>query len=89
MLFSSVCKNISFNCAKLFANNTFLDNPNINLLTPAENLLNVVFLFSNCFSISTYLTIGPAINCGNKDIYSANFNNDFCTSAFPLYKSIR
>ena len=35
-------------------------------------------------SIVSYLTIGPAINCGNNVIYSPNLKMFFCTFTFPL-----
>ena len=39
-------------------------------------------------SISVYLTIGPAISCGNMEMYSPRKNGFFCTCAWPRYTSI-
>ena len=46
------------------ASNTFLDSPIINLLTPDANISKLCFRVFSSFSIVSYLTIGPAINCG-------------------------
>ena len=70
------------NSPKTLANNTFFDNPITNLFTPSENVLYVVFLFDSSFSTVEYLTIGPAINCGNSVTYNANLKIFFCQSNF-------
>ena len=43
----------------------FFPKPIINLRIPAAAKSILCSLFCSCFSTSTYLTIGPAINCGN------------------------
>ena len=56
--------------ATLFAIITFLPSPIIKRLNPSVNFCKVTFLLDNCFSIVSYLTIGPAISCGNNAIYA-------------------
>ena len=64
-------------CPNTSAINTFFPKPIINLLTPSPNFSNVYVLSSSCFSIVVYLTIGPAINCGNNETYIASFKRFF------------
>mgnify|MGYP003304864413 CR=1 FL=1 len=68
----SATKNAA-NSPRTFASNTFLDKPITKRFTPSENVLYVVFLLDSSFSTVEYLTIGPAINCGNRAIYVHNF----------------
>ena len=54
----------------------------IDLLAPYAKFSKLCFLSVSSFSIVSYLTIGPAINCGNKEIYVAKFKKFFCTFTF-------
>ena len=69
----SVIKMWSAMIARLFAMTTFLNNPLINLKLPSIVLSNVILLLLNWLAISWYLTMGPAISCGKKDINKPNF----------------
>lgn len=48
--------------------NYLLASPRIKYMAPCPNLVRFINLCSNCSSISTYRTIGPAISCGNIEI---------------------
>ena len=62
--------------------------PTINLAKPSTKSFNVSFRFNISLATVSYLTIGPAINCGKKEIYNPTFKIFFCTCPFSLYTSI-
>ena len=38
--------------------------------------------------MSRYLTMGPAMSCGNSEMYSAKDSRFFWTRIFPVYRSM-
>ena len=72
-LFSSVDENLLQNSPNIFAISTFFASPITNLLAPYAKFSKLCFLLESSSSIVSYLTIGPAISCGNKATYVAKF----------------
>ncbi len=73
--------------ATLLAINIFFPNPFINRQNPKLKSSIVVVLLFISFSIVSYLTIGPAINWGNIEIYNNKLKKFFCTLALFITMS--
>ncbi len=68
---------------------TFLEKPTKTCPKPIVNSCQSnLWSLRNCGNKSLALTIGPATNCGKKEIYVAKVMKSGSTSIFRLYRSI-
>ena len=65
--------------ATWLAMSTFLPRPAMNRAQPAAKSSQLSCRWSICSATVSYLTMGPAMSWGKKEMYSPTFRGDFCT----------
>ena len=82
-------KIVSAVTANVSASSTFLANPVTNRITPWNTMVSEIDRWSSAAATSRYRTIGPAMSCGNIDLYAPNTTKLRVGTIVPRYTSTR